>query len=135
MKKYLLIPLCVLLLPACADKAQYEQAVLEQMQKEQDVKDYKIDPQDMTDCVVEGTSQKMPGVFALDPTRLTAYRNYAKMLNVTKSKDPKTELSQLRNDFGSPQALTEAHNNYTGAIVECYSIVISKKEEPEQNKK
>ena len=38
MKKLLLITLSALLLPACADKNQYEQAVLEQMQKEADIK-------------------------------------------------------------------------------------------------
>ena len=87
MKKILLISLSALLLPACADKNQYEQAVLEQMQKEADIKDYKITPEFMTKCVVDTTSQNMPGIFAFDPTRLTAYRNYAKMLTLTQATD------------------------------------------------
>ena len=45
MKKLLLISLAAILLPACADRNQYEQAILEQMQKEQDLKDYKITPE------------------------------------------------------------------------------------------
>ena len=128
MKKLLLISLSVLLLPACADKNQYEQAVLEQMQKEQDLKDYKITPEYMTKCVVETTSQNMPGIFALDPKRLTAYRNYTKMLTLGQSADPKKTLDELRTDFGSPKDLAEAHNNYTESLVECYSVVISKSE-------
>jgi outer membrane biogenesis lipoprotein LolB len=80
MKKLLLISLAALLLPACADKKQYEQAVLEQMQKEQDIKDYKIAPEYMTKCVVDTTSENMPGIFAFDPKRLMAYRNYTKIL-------------------------------------------------------
>lgn len=132
MKKQLLILLCALLLTACADKEKYEQVVLEKMQKEQDIKDYKISPEDMTQCVVAQTTDKMPGIFAFDPARLTAYRNYARMLSSETVKDPKAELEQLRKDFGSPQALAEAHGNYTESVVECYSVAVSKTEETEK---
>ena len=135
MKKILLISLSALLLPACADKNQYEQAVLEQMQKEADIKDYKITPEYMTKCVVDTTSQNMPGIFALDPTRLTAYRNYAKMLTLTQSTDPKKTLEELRTDFGSAKALLEARSNYTESLMECYSAVISESEKAEKEKK
>jgi hypothetical protein len=135
MKKKLLIVLCALLLTACADKNQYEQAVLEQMQKEQDIKDYKISSEDMAKCVVAQTSENMPGVFAFDPTRLTAYRNYARMLSLAVPKDPKAEMEQLRTDFGSPAALAEAHANYTESVVECYSVAVSKTEDAVKQKK
>ncbi len=135
MKKLLLISLNALLLTACADKNQYEQAVLEEMQKEQDIKDYKITPEYMTKCVVEKTAQNMPGIFPLDPTRMTAYRNYTKMLTLPKSADPKKALEELRNDFGSAQALSDAHNNYTESLMECYSSVISESEESEKESK
>jgi negative regulator of sigma E activity len=135
MKKLLLISLCSLLLPACADKKQYEQAVLEQMQKEADIKDYKITPEYMTKCVVDTTAQNMPGIFAFDPKRLMAYRNYTKMLNLTKSADPKKTLEELRTDFGSAKDLAEAHTNYTESLMECYSAVISESEEAAKEKK
>jgi len=135
MKKLLLISLSVLILPACADKNQYEQAVLEQMQKEADIKDYKITPEYMTKCVVDTTAQNMPGIFAFDPKRLMAYRNYTKMLNLTKSADPKKTLEELRTDFGSAKDLAEAHTNYTESLMECYSAVISESEEAAKEKK
>jgi len=135
MKKILLISLSALLLPACADKNQYEQAVLEQMQKEADIKDYKITPEYMTKCVVDTTSQNMPGIFAFDPTRLTAYRNYAKMLTLAQAADPKKTLEELRTDFGSAKDLAEAHTNYTESLMECYSAVISESEKAEKEKK
>ncbi|MEI6267843.1 MAG: hypothetical protein WCP01_03105 [Methylococcaceae bacterium] len=135
MKKILLISLTALLLPACADKNQYEQAVLEQMQKEADIKDYKITPEYMTKCVVDTTSQNMPGIFAFDPTRLTAYRNYAKMLTLTQATDPKKTLEELRTDFGSAKDLAEAHTNYTESLMECYSAVISESEKAAKEKK
>ncbi len=56
MNKLILICASAIFLTACADKKQYETAVLAQMEKEQDLKDYNIDPQDMADCVVESTS-------------------------------------------------------------------------------
>ncbi|MDD5267660.1 MAG: hypothetical protein PHO08_11090 [Methylococcales bacterium] len=135
MKKLLLISLSVLILPACADKNQYEQAVLEQMQKEADIKDYKITPEYMTKCVVDTTAQNMPGIFAFDPKRLMAYRNYTKMLNLSKSADPKKTLEELRTDFGSAKDLAEAHTNYTESLMECYSAVISESEEAAKEKK
>ncbi len=135
MKKQHLILLCALLLTACADKEKYEQVVLEKMQKEQDIKDYKISPEDMTACVIAQSAEKMPGVFPFDPTRLTAYRNYARMLSSETVKDPKAEMDQLRKDFGSPQALAEAHANYTESVVECYSVAVSKTEESVKEKK
>jgi hypothetical protein len=135
MKKLLLISLSALLLPACADKNQYEQAVLEQMQKEQDVKDYKIPPEDMAKCVIDLTTKNMPGYFPLDPNRLTAYRNYTKMLTLTESKDPKKTLEELHTGFGSAKDLADAHTNYTESVMNCLSAVIMKSEEGAKEEK
>jgi len=135
MKKLLLISLSALLLTACTDKNQYEQTVLEQMQLEKDVKDYKLSPERMAKCVVDTSSAKMPGIFDLDPKRLTAYRNYTRMLTLSSSKDPKKTLEELRADFGSAKDLAEAHSNYTESMMDCISAVIIESEksaEPEK---
>jgi hypothetical protein len=134
MNKLLLISLSVLLLSACADKNQYEQAVLEQMRKDHDVKDYNITPEHMADCVVATTSPNMPGAFPLDPKRMAAYRNYTKMLTLSPSKDPKKTLEESRRDFGSAKELAEAHNNYTESLMTCYSAVIMESEETAKEK-
>lgn len=125
----MLISLSALLLAGCADKKQYEQAVLEQMQAEKDIKDYNIEPQHMADCVVDLTSKNMPGMFPLDPARLTAYRNYTKMLTLTKSEDPKKTLEELRTSFGSPKALADAHSNYTESMMNCMNAIVMESEE------
>jgi hypothetical protein len=124
MKKKLFVVLFSLLLVACADKNQYEQVVLEEMQKEQDVKDYKIDPAYMAKCVIDTTYQRMPGFFPLDPDRLQAYRNYTKMLKMSISKDPQKTLEELRKDFGSPQELAKAHSVYTESVMDCYTAIL-----------
>jgi hypothetical protein len=128
MNKSVLIFFCILFLSACADKENYQQAVLEQMKAEQDVKDYKIDPEMITKCIVDTSTPKMPGLFVFDPDRLTAYRNYVKMLTLQKSKDPKKTMAELRTAFGSPKALAEAHTNYTESMMECISAVLIEKE-------
>ena len=128
MKKLLLISISALLLSACAEKDQYQQAVLAQMQKEKDIKDYKIEPEHMTKCVVDMTSENMPGIFPADPNRMTAYRNYTKMLTLNESQDPKKTLEELRTDFGSAKALADAHSNYTESLMNCISAVVMESE-------
>ncbi len=128
MKKLLFICLSASLLTACADKNQYEEAVLAEMKTEQDLKDYKLEPQEMTDCIVDLSSKKMEGIFPFDPNRLMAYRNYTKMITVTQSKDPKQTLIELSKDFGSPKALMSARSNYTESIADCLAAVIMKTE-------
>ena len=124
MKKKLLILLFPLFVVACADKNQYEEVVLEEIKKEQDVKDYKIDPAYMAKCVIDTTYKRMPGFFVFDPDRLAAYRNYAKMLKMSVSKDPQKTLNELRKDFGSPDELAKAHSVYTESMMDCYTAIL-----------
>lgn len=125
----ILAGLAMLTLVGCAEKQEYEQAVLEQMKVEKDLKDYNIEPEKMTECVVATSSKKMPGLFVLDPERLTAYKNYAKMIELNKSSDPKKTLDELRTSFGSPRGLADAHSNYTESVVECVSGLVTSTEE------
>jgi len=134
MKKILLLCTSALFLTACADKEQYKAAVLVEMQGEQDLVDYKIDPKQMTECIVDLSTKKMPGAFAFDPTRLTAYQNYTKMLSMHTVKDKQKTLEELRTVFGSPKELAEAHGNYTVSVMDCLAAII-KKSEPEIEEK
>lgn len=124
MKKFLIILACSSAITACGDKKLYEQAVLEEMKKEQDVKDYKIDPEYMAKCVIDTTYDRMPGFFPFDPDRLQAYRNYTKMITLTGSKDAQKKLEELRKDFGSPQELSKAHSVYTESVMDCYTAIL-----------
>ncbi|MDD5271212.1 MAG: hypothetical protein PHU14_00705 [Methylovulum sp.] len=134
MKKRLLIALTPFLLTACADKQQYQDAVLARIQKdqklqeEQHLKDYKIDIERLAKCVVDTSGNKMPGIIAFDPQRLAAYRNYAKMVGMTSSPDPKKTLEELRTEFGSPKELAEANANFTESMLDCYSAMVSETE-------
>lgn len=127
MKKFFSVAVSLLLLVGCSEKQAYEQALLEQMQKEQDVKDYNIAPEEMVKCMFENTSDKMPGFFVYDPYRRLAYERYAKMLNASKAPDPKKALDDLAKEFGSPKKLAAAHTLYTESIMDCYSVINDKR--------
>lgn len=135
MKKILLLALATLTLAGCQDKEQYELAIIEQLEQDQDLKDYNIAPQDMSSCVVEFTSKKMPGIFAYDPKRLETYRSYTKMLSLSKSEHPEQVLAELRTEFGSPKGLADAHANYAESVVGCLAAIISNSEEDSTDKK
>ena len=134
MKKILLICASTLLLTACADKQNYEAAVLAEMQTEKDIADYKIDPERMRDCVVDLSMGGMPGLFPLDPVRLTAYQNYTKMLSMRTVEDKKSMLEELRTVFGSPKELAAAHSNFTESVMNCMASIIMESEDAEKAK-
>jgi hypothetical protein len=128
MKKILLLSLTALLLTGCSDKKNYTAAVLaeiERDQKTESAKDYKVPADKMADCIVEASSKNMDGIFAFDPARLTAYRNYTKMLTLTQSTDPKKTLDELRDEFGSAKKLMEARSNYTESELECLTLFVA----------
>lgn len=127
--KYLLMLSIVFVVTGCADKQEFEQVVLEKMKIEKDIKDYKIDPEEMTKCVTSKTAMKMDGIFPGDTRRMQAYKNYIKMITLTESSDPKKTLDELRTDFGSPKGLADAHANYAECIVECLSGLVTGEEE------
>ncbi len=135
MKKILLISLTALLLNGCSEKNNYEAAVLEELQREkksQDPKDYSVPVEKMADCIVEKSSENMPGLFAFDPDRLTALRNYSKMLTLPQSADPKKTMEELRNEFGSPKDLATARSNYIESEMECLALFVANTEGSEK---
>ncbi len=129
MKRNLLLVLAALSLTACAEKNQYEQAVLEQMQTDQDIRDYQLDAEEMTQCVVDLTSKKMPGVFPFEPRRKPYYIGYTKMLTLKQSQDPKKVLAELTELFGSGQELANVHRNYSESVLFCIQSLVSETEE------
>lgn len=129
MNKILLIFAGVLLV-ACTEKEQYREAVLADMLSEKDLKDYNLDPELMTDCVMDLSGKSMPGAIPIVPERLTAYTNYTKLLNMRSAADKQKAMDELRAAFGSPKQVLTAHTNYTTSVMDCINSLI-KKTEPE----
>ncbi len=133
MNKKIFLAVVILLGTGCADKKEYEQAVMEEVKKDKDLADYKVNPEIMTDCVVSKTTGKMPGLFPFDPQRMLAYRYYAKMLKLNSSSDPKKTMEELRQDFGSAKGLSDAHSNYIENYVNCMADLVTGSEEKKKD--
>ena len=134
MKKIVLLCATALLMTGCADKEAYQQAVLAQMETEQDLKDYNIDPAYMTECIMDLSAKNMPGSFPYDPARMEAYRHYALMVSMSTVEDKQKRFEELRTLFGSPRDLAEAHANYTESVMECVSSIVAKSEPKKADK-
>jgi len=139
MKKILLLPLLLIVLSGCSEKQEFEQAVMKDMQKDQDIKDYEIDPENMTDCVVKRTSDKMPGIIFFDPKRREAYQLYTEMLGLEEAKNPQQELKKLQKNFGGGRGLSIAKGQYSQSVYECIAEMLmhygkDKSDEDDQKK-
>lgn len=136
MKKILIIGLSALILVACSEKQEYEQTVLALIKNDPDIKSYHLDPERVTDCIVDLSSKKMPGIAPFEPRRTKAYKGYTKMIAIKTSNNPEQVLSELRESFGSARGLADAHRNYAESYLECISSVTTRElddqEEPEE---
>lgn len=126
MKKILIISLSVLALAACSEKEEYEQAVLEQISNDADIKSYHLDPETITECIVELSSKKMDGFAPFEPMRKAAYKGYTKMIAIKTSENPEEVLNDLRASFGSARGLADAHRNYSESYLECISTMTNR---------
>ena len=123
MKKLLIISLSVLTLAACSEQEAYQQTVFEQISNDPDIKSYHLDPETVTQCIVDLSSKKMPGIVPFEPMRKAAYEGYTKMIGLKKSEKPEEVLQELREYFGDARGLADAHRNYSASYLECISSV------------
>ena len=126
MKKILIISLSVLTLTACSEQAEYEKTVFEQVSNDSDIKSYHLDPETVTECIVDLSSKKMPGFAPFEPMRKAAYKGYTKMIAIKTSEKPEEVLKELRESFGSAQGLADAHMNYSESYLACISTVTNR---------
>jgi len=139
MKKLLIISLSVLTLAACSEQEAYQQTVFEQISNDPDIKSYHLDPETVTQCIVDLSSKKMAGIVPFEPMRKAAYKGYTKMIGLKKSEKPEEVLQELREYFGDARGLADAHRNYSESYLECVSTVTNRAldelEEMEEEKK
>ncbi len=140
MKQLALMLFCALLLTGCTDeKSQYQEHVLKLMKTDQDLIDYKLDPKEITSCVVDTSGKNMIGFFSWDPRRAPIYLAYTRLIQFklnlstlsnqaegSPKNDPKNELNELREIFGSAQALADAHRNFSDSVLGCFESLTSK---------
>jgi hypothetical protein len=128
MKKTLPLLFIALLLSSCAEKDQFEASVLKQMQADKDLKDYSLDPEDMTSCIMDLTAKKMPGLFPYDPRRKAYYTGLSKLISVMESENPQKTLQEGQEAFPSKKDAMRAMMNYTEAEMDCIASLLAKQE-------
>ena len=127
MKKLIYICLCVFFLTGCfEEKEKFQQAVFEELKNDQDIKDYALNSEEMSQCVVDTASKHMPGFFSYDPKREPFYAGYTKLIKLKSAENPKDILKELREIFGPGDAVAKAQLNYSESVFECFQNLVSK---------
>jgi endonuclease III len=124
-KKLLIAVLSALLLPGCATKEQTDlkQALVDKFKDDQDLKDYKLDPADVAECVVKEIGSSLP-VFGADPRRAKYFEAYARFLSVKSSGEAEKSVAEFQQLFGSAKKAQQAAASVTDHIMTCMGKAI-----------
>ena len=129
MKKNLSILLitAAFLLTACdRGKTDLEQVLANKFSKDEDLKDYNIDPEEMADCVVNDISGAIPGLPGA-PQRKAYFEAYTKLVTVKADhKNPQKVLEEVEEVFGSIRKAREAALGVTAFVLDCMDELVGK---------
>lgn len=134
MKKPLLVLTALLSLTACGQKEKLglEEALLARLNEDQDLKDYKLNPQEVADCTLEGISDSLP-IMPTDPRRAQYFEAYAQFLSSPTSPEEAHRMIEGQKElFGSVQAARQAALSITDHIMTCMGLLIAART-PEDN--
>ncbi len=125
MKKLFLATLLVSLLPACTSPQQTDlkSALLTKLKDDPDLKDYKIDPAEIADCVVGEITSDIPA-YPGDPRRERFFQAYIRFVNINSPDEAEKSLAEFEDLFGSKQAAREAATNITNHNMTCMGKAI-----------
>jgi hypothetical protein len=128
-----ILPLIALafLLNGCEAKKQalgLRAAVLAKLQADPDLKDYKLDPEPIADCVVQAVSDGAPSIPG-DPRRDTYFAAYTKFFNASSPGEADAVIKEYKDFFGSEKAANEAALGITDHIMSCMGQAIDERGE------
>ena len=133
MKKIMTIIFAALFLNACGggkEQLGLKEALTAKLQDDADLKDYKLNPADVADCVVSGIAGSLPG-FPGDPRRKTYFEAYAKFVAVKSPADAEKAVEEYKDLFGSVKQAREAAVSVTDHIMGCMGAALEQHGEEE----
>ena len=133
MNKILIAICAVFALAGCSTKEQtgLREALVEKFKDDQDLKDYKLDPGTVADCVVKEITETLPG-FAGDPRRDQFFQAYAQFINVKSANDAEKAINDFQQLFGSAKKAREAATSLSDHIMTCIGKAIEQSDEVPQ---
>lgn len=131
-KKYLALAVAgALALTACDSRQEQltlHDAVLARLKDDPDLKDYKLDPAPVADCVMKLIADNAPGIPG-DPRREVYFQAYTKILSVKNPAEADAVVQQYKDHFGSLQASREAALRVTDYLMSCMGEAIEDRDE------
>lgn len=125
MTKLVMVALSCLMMVACAkkEKTGLREVLVARFADDQDLKDYKLDPGGVADCVIDEISSTLPG-FAGDPRRAEFFKAYERFLAVKSAADAEAAVAEFERLFGTRQRAREAALGITDHIMTCMGKAI-----------
>jgi hypothetical protein len=128
MKKILTVFVAALILTACGNSKEQQdlkQVLTEKFKDDSDLKDYKLKPEDIADCVVANITEDAPPVPG-DPKRIRYFEAFTKFASVKSPADLEKAVKDYQDIFGGPKEAYAAANNVTDYIMSCMGLAIEK---------
>ncbi len=125
MKNLFLILVVAVLMQACStpEQTDLKSALTAKFKDDSDLKDYKIDPGEVADCVMGEISSDIPA-FPGDPRRERFFQAYTRFVTVSSPTEAEKTLAEFEELFGSKQAAREAATNITNHTMTCMGKAI-----------
>jgi len=128
MKKMMIVFVAVLLISACGNSKQQQdlkQVFTEKFKDDSDLKDYKLKPEDIAECVVANITEEAPPVPG-DPKRVRYFEAFTKFASVKSPSDLEKAVNEYKDIFGGVKETYAAANNVTDYIMSCMGMAIEK---------
>jgi major membrane immunogen (membrane-anchored lipoprotein) len=128
MKKIITVLVAALLLSACGNSKEQQdlkQVLTEKFKDDSDLKDYKLKPEDIADCVVANISQDAPPIPG-DPKRERYFAAYTKFAAAKSPTDAEQAVKDYQDLFGGIKEARAAANTVTDHIMSCMGMAIEK---------
>ncbi|MCH9699160.1 MAG: hypothetical protein K0U68_13750 [Gammaproteobacteria bacterium] len=131
MKIRLVLILLTLVITGCSkERSEYEDLLVTQFSQDQEIADYKLDPEDMADCVTDKMSEDVPG-FPGSPVYEDFFKGYKLLLRPEDPREIPERIAKAVEYMGTKQKVNKARVNLTNHTLFCMPQVQEKQYQAE----
>ncbi|MDD5036839.1 MAG: hypothetical protein PHE55_19095 [Methylococcaceae bacterium] len=129
MKKIMTMLFAALLLTACGNSKEQQslkQVLTEKFKDDSDLKDYKLNPEDIADCVVNAVSDNVPSNIPGDQKRARYFQAYTLFVGAKSPGELDKTAKEYQDIFGGIQETHAAAATVSDYIMSCMGLAIEK---------